>query len=108
MIQGLGEATARKIVENGGHVLLLDVSDKKGIKVAEELNSIQKSSALFHKCNILHEHEIKEGITRAKEEFQCSLAGLVNCAAIMSYCTLLSQRKGPHSLSLFQYVQNSF
>ena len=71
---GLGAATARMIVANGGKVVLADVQVEAGEKLAAEL------SGQFVKCDVTSEVDGKAVVEAATS--MGTLRGLVNCAGV--------------------------
>lgn len=76
---GIGEATARLMVQEGAHVLLADVSDERGEKLAEELGT----QAVFHHCDVLVEADIAAVVASAVHRHG-RLDCILNNAAVMS------------------------
>ncbi|MDZ5473020.1 3-hydroxyacyl-CoA dehydrogenase [Bacillus sp. 31A1R] len=95
---GLGEATVRNIVANGGKAVILDLSVERGIHLEEELGS----SVVFVKTDVTSEKEVREAIRRGIEQFG-QINAVVNCAGIGVAGKLLS-RKGVHNLETFSKV----
>jgi len=62
---GLGEATARLFVEEGAKVLVADLQDERGERVAKELGD----AALYQHTDVRHETEIMAAVDRAVEHF---------------------------------------
>ncbi|WP_151636981.1 3-hydroxyacyl-CoA dehydrogenase [Noviherbaspirillum aerium] len=94
---GLGAATARMIVENGGKVVLADVQVEAGEKLAAELNG------LFLKCDVTSEADGKAVVDAATG--LGTLRGLVNCAGVAPAVKTVG-KDGPHPLEVFQRVIN--
>jgi 3-hydroxyacyl-CoA dehydrogenase / 3-hydroxy-2-methylbutyryl-CoA dehydrogenase len=95
---GLGEATVRTIIQQGGRAAILDLSVERGQKLAEELGA----NAIFVKTDVTSEDEVSNAIRKAIESFG-SINTVVNCAGIGIAGKLLS-RKGVHSLDMFSKV----
>lgn len=95
---GLGEATVRKIIKQGGKAAILDLSEERGQKLVEELGE----SAVFVKTDVTSEQDVSNAVSKAIESFG-SINTVVNCAGIGIAAKLLS-RKGVHSLDLFSKV----
>lgn len=95
---GLGEATVRKIIKQGGKAAILDLSEERGQKLIEELGE----SAVFVKTDVTSEQDVSNAVSKAIESFG-SINTVVNCAGIGIASKLLS-RKGVHSLDLFSKV----
>ena len=95
---GLGEATVRRIVEQGGKAAILDLSEERGKALVEELGG----QTIFIKTDVTSEEEISNAISKAIESFG-AINTVVNCAGIGVAGKLLS-RKGVHSLDMFSKV----
>jgi NAD(P)-dependent dehydrogenase (short-subunit alcohol dehydrogenase family) len=94
---GLGAATARMITDNGGKVVLADVQEAAGEKLANELNG------RFVKCDVTSEADAKAAVDAATA--MGTLRGLVNCAGIGPAVKTLG-KEGPHPLDVFHRVVN--
>jgi NAD(P)-dependent dehydrogenase (short-subunit alcohol dehydrogenase family) len=92
---GLGAATARMITENGGKVVLADVQEAAGEKLADELKG------RFVKCDVTSESDAKAAVEAATA--MGTLRGLVNCAGIAPAVKTIG-KEGPHPLDVFQRV----
>jgi NAD(P)-dependent dehydrogenase (short-subunit alcohol dehydrogenase family) len=97
---GLGAATARMIVENGGKVVLADVQAEAGEKLAAELGS---GSARFVKCDVTQEADGLAVVAAAQD--MGTLRGLVNCAGVAPAIKTVG-KDGPHPLDAFQRAIN--
>ena len=93
---GLGEATARMAVENGGKVLIADLQADKGEKLAQELGG------RFVKCDVSSETDGKAAVEAAVKAFG-GVHVLVNCAGIGTAERTLG-KEGPHNLAHFTRV----
>jgi NAD(P)-dependent dehydrogenase (short-subunit alcohol dehydrogenase family) len=91
---GLGEATARMIVERGGSVILADINPA-GEALAHELGG----NARFVATDVTQELDGVRAVEAAKTNFG-ALRGLVNCAGIAP-SERIAGRNGPHSLESF-------
>jgi len=94
---GLGAATARMIVNNGGKIVLADLQVEAGEKLATELGG------KFTKCDVTSETDGKAVIDTAIA--MGTLRGLVNCAGIAPAMKTVG-KDGPHPLDLFQRTVN--
>jgi NAD(P)-dependent dehydrogenase (short-subunit alcohol dehydrogenase family) len=95
---GLGEATARKLVEGGAAVILADVNAERGKAVAEELGG----RARFVKTDVTSEPDVREAVAAAVSTFG-DLHGAVSCAGIGPPAKVVG-KDGPHPLDLFEKV----
>ena len=91
---GLGEATARMIVNRGGCVIIADINPA-GAALATALGP----SAHFVSTDVTSEADGIRAVESAKEKFG-GLHGLVNCAGIAP-SERIAGRNGPHSLETF-------
>ncbi|MET3105214.1 NAD(P)-dependent dehydrogenase (short-subunit alcohol dehydrogenase family) [Oxalobacteraceae bacterium GrIS 2.11] len=94
---GLGAATARMIVANGGKVVIADVQTALGEKLATELNG------RFVQCDVTSEADGLAVIEAARA--MGSLRGLINCAGVAPAMKTVG-KDGPHSLEVFQRTVN--
>jgi NAD(P)-dependent dehydrogenase (short-subunit alcohol dehydrogenase family) len=93
---GLGAATARMAVENGGKVVIADMQAEAGAKLAQELG------ARFAKCDVTSEADGKAAVALALKEFG-GLQVLVNCAGI-AIAERTIGKEAPHDLGRFTRV----
>jgi NAD(P)-dependent dehydrogenase (short-subunit alcohol dehydrogenase family) len=94
---GLGAATARMIVEQGGKVVLADVQVEAGQALAAELKGV------FVKCDVTSEADGMAVVAAATA--QGTLRGLINCAGVAPAAKTVG-KEGPHPLELFQRTVN--
>ncbi|MFC7514926.1 3-hydroxyacyl-CoA dehydrogenase [Herbaspirillum sp. GCM10030257] len=92
---GLGAATARMIVDNGGKVVLADVQVDAGEKLTAELGG------RFVKCDVTSEADGKAVVDAATG--MGTLRGLINCAGVAPAVKTVG-KDGPHPLEVFQRV----
>ncbi|XLZ72553.1 3-hydroxyacyl-CoA dehydrogenase [Massilia sp. SR12] len=90
---GLGAATARMLVDNGGKVVLADVQVEAGEKLAAELGA-----AKFVKCDVTSEADGLAVVAAATA--MGTLRGLVNCAGVAPAIKTVG-KDGPHPLDAF-------
>jgi len=95
---GLGAATARMVVEQGGRVVLADINAAAGNAVASELGE----PARFIQTDVTDEASVQAAIATAVETFG-GLHGAVCCAGIGPAERVVG-RNGPHSLASFTKV----
>jgi len=93
---GLGAATARMAVENGGKVVLADLQVDAGEKLAKELGG------RFAKCDVTAEADGKAAVELAVKAFG-GIHVLVNCAGIGTAERTIG-KEGPHNLGHFTRV----
>jgi NAD(P)-dependent dehydrogenase (short-subunit alcohol dehydrogenase family) len=94
---GLGAASARMIVENGGKVVLADVQAEAGQKLAAELKGT------FVKCDVTSEADGKAVVDAALQAGL--LRGLINCAGVAPAVKTVG-KDGAHPLDVFQRTVN--
>ena len=73
---GLGFATAKRVIDAGGQVVLLDISDEQGASSAADLGD----RATFINTDVSDEASVKAAMAQASE----TMGGItlaVNCAA---------------------------
>jgi NAD(P)-dependent dehydrogenase (short-subunit alcohol dehydrogenase family) len=95
---GLGEGTARMLVEHGGKVVIADLQSDKGEALAGELGS---NNVAFVKCDVSQEADGQAVVARATS--MGKLMGLVNCAGIAPAVKTVG-KDGAHPLALFSKV----
>lgn len=93
---GLGEATTRYLISHGGNVIIADLNGEIGEKLASELGN----QALFIKCDITSETDVKNAIDTGIAKFG-QLAGSVNCAGIAIVQKLIDKQGNPADLATF-------
>jgi len=96
-VSGLGLAVARRIVAEGGQVVLFDVNDDKAASAVAELG---ESQARYLRTDVTSEDGVAANIAAAAE----AMGGLdvaVNCAGIIGAGRVLG-REAPMPLAQFQ------
>lgn len=96
---GLGEATVREIVKQGGKATILDVQVEKGQGLAEEL----KGSVTFVETDVTDETSVTQALDQAVSTYG-SINTVVNCAGIGNAEKTYSKSRGPHKLENFGKV----
>jgi len=94
---GLGAATARMIVANGGKVVIADVQTVLGEKLATELHG------QFVQCDVTSEVDGQAVVAAATA--MGTLRGLINCAGVAPAIKTVG-KDGPHPLEAFQRTVN--
>lgn len=94
---GLGQATARRLVEAGAQVTLVDLPSSEGEAVSEELGE----SALFAAADVTSEQDVLAALETAERQGPLRLA--VNCAGVATPGRVLG-RSGPLDLDDFARV----
>lgn len=80
---GIGRATAQRFASEGGNVLVIDMDEKSGNETVE-LIANAKGSAIFSKCDVGIEAEIKASVDAAVNKWG-KVDVLVNNAAVMTF-----------------------
>jgi NAD(P)-dependent dehydrogenase (short-subunit alcohol dehydrogenase family) len=93
---GLGLASARELVGQGGRVVLLDINAEAGRAAADALGA----NARFIQADITREDDARAAVAMALDVFG-GLHGLVNCAGIAPAEKILG-RNGVHGLDSFR------
>lgn len=75
---GIGEATVRAIVSEGGKVVIADLQEERGRALVEELGAATR----FHFTDVTREQDIESAVALAVSAFG-SLTGMVNNAGIV-------------------------
>lgn len=75
---GIGEATSRALVAEGGKVVIADLQEDRGRALAQELGDAVR----FHRTDVTREEDIEAAVALAVSEFG-SLTGMVNNAGIV-------------------------
>jgi NAD(P)-dependent dehydrogenase (short-subunit alcohol dehydrogenase family) len=94
---GLGEATARMLVASGACVVIADVNEASGVRIASELGS----GARFARVDVADESSVREGLELSAQ--LGTLRGVVNAAGIVLAEKVLG-KNGPHGLDAFSRV----
>ena len=94
---GLGAATAKLLVENGGKVVLADLNAPAGEALAAELGA----AARFVRCDVTQEADAKAAVAAAIA--MGTLGGLINCAGVGTAAKTVG-KDGPASLEGFNKV----
>lgn len=92
---GLGLATARRVIEVGGHAALLDINDEQGEKSAAELGA----RATYIHTDVANEAEVRNAISQASD-FMGGITLAVNCAGVVGAARALG-REAPMATEFF-------
>jgi NAD(P)-dependent dehydrogenase (short-subunit alcohol dehydrogenase family) len=95
---GLGEATIRALIANGGKATILDVDEARGNALADELGD----AALFCKTDVTDEESVQDALTKTIDSFG-AIQVAVNCAGISPPAKVIG-KDGPVSLSAFNKI----
>ncbi|HET9467188.1 MAG TPA: 3-hydroxyacyl-CoA dehydrogenase [Vicinamibacterales bacterium] len=94
---GLGEATARMLAASGARVVIADVNDALGTRLASEIGD----RARFARVDVADESSVRIGLDTAAA--LGTLRGVVNAAGIVLAEKVLG-KNGPHSLDAFARI----
>ena len=94
---GLGEATARVFVASGARVVVADVNEAAGVRLAAELGA----NARFARVDVTDETTVRRGLEAASD--LGTLRGVVNAAGIVLAEKVIG-KNGPHTLDAFSRV----
>jgi 3-hydroxyacyl-CoA dehydrogenase/3-hydroxy-2-methylbutyryl-CoA dehydrogenase len=95
---GLGEATAREFASGGALIVVLDLANSPGPKVAESFGE----KGLFVAADVVSGDAVEAAIAAASRRFG-TINVAVNCAGVGRAQRTVS-KDGPHSLDLFAKV----
>jgi NAD(P)-dependent dehydrogenase (short-subunit alcohol dehydrogenase family) len=95
-VHGLGFATAKKVIDAGGQVALLDVNDEEGEKSAAALGE----RATYIHTDVSAEKDVQAAIAKANE-FMGGITLAVNCAGIIGAARALG-REAPMAGEFFE------
>jgi NAD(P)-dependent dehydrogenase (short-subunit alcohol dehydrogenase family) len=95
---GLGEATARAIVDRGGRVAIVDQNDERAHQVAHELGD----SAVALVADVTDEEQIRRAVADASESIG-PLRAVAACAGV-GWAERVVSKRGPANLELFEKV----
>ena len=76
-VSGLGEATARAIIDKGGRVALLDLNEERGEQISAELGD----SAIFFPLDVVQTEDVEKVVKEIKSTFG-SIDVVINCAGL--------------------------
>jgi NAD(P)-dependent dehydrogenase (short-subunit alcohol dehydrogenase family) len=76
-VSGLGEATARSLIEAGGRAALLDLNEERGQEIAADLGD----NAAFFPVNVVAHEQAEAVVEKVKSAFG-AIHIVVNCAGI--------------------------
>jgi len=97
---GLGEATVRMAIANGGKAVIADMQEDKGKALAAELGS----NVRVVKCDVTSEADGKNAVAFALKEFG-AVHVLVGCAGVGTAGKIIG-KNGPQPLETFAQVIN--
>ena len=96
---GLGEATVRRLVANGGKALIADLNAERGAMLEEELGDVVK----FVKCDVTSDEDGQAAVAGAQA--LGTLRGVISCAGVGIPAKAVG-RDGPLPLEKFAWIIN--
>lgn len=95
---GLGEATVRRFVSQGGRAVIVDLNADRGKKLAAELGD----AAAFVQADVSNPAEVQAAVDRATS--MGTLRAAISCAGIGFGMRTIGKDGTPHDLGVFQKV----
>jgi NAD(P)-dependent dehydrogenase (short-subunit alcohol dehydrogenase family) len=95
---GLGEATVRKLVSQGGRVVIVDLNADRGKKLAAELGD----AATYAQADVSNADEVQAAVDQAAS--MGTLRAAISCAGIGFGMRTIGKDGTPHDLGVFQKV----
>jgi len=95
---GLGEATVRQLVSQGGRVVIVDLNADRGKRLAAELDD----AATFARADVSNADEVQAAVDQATSMGTLRVA--INCAGIGMAMRTVGKDGTPHDLGVFQKV----
>jgi len=95
---GLGLASARRLVQHGGHIVIMDLPSSRGKDVAEELGG----GTVFAPGDVTSADDVSAAVTAAEETGP--LRALIHCAGIGNAVRLVDRNGAPGSLDEYTRV----
>ncbi len=95
---GLGEATVRRIINEGGKAVIFDLQKEKGEKLVNELGK----NVTFVEVDVTDEDSVNSGLDQVIETYG-RVNALINCAGI-AIAERTVGKEGAHSLDSFSKV----
>jgi len=96
---GLGEATVRRILKDGGNAVIFDMDEKKGKQLEEEF----AKNSIFAKVDVTKEESVQAGIDAAITKFG-ALHGAIQCAGVALPKRVISAKGQVHDAKSFNSV----
>lgn len=94
---GLGEATVRNFVQQGGKALIIDLNDERGQNM---INDLGTDKVIYDKADVTNEEQVKAALAKATDQWG-RIDVCVNCAGIAPGQKTVGKH-GAHDLSVFQ------
>ncbi|MGB5372974.1 MAG: 3-hydroxyacyl-CoA dehydrogenase [Polyangiales bacterium] len=95
---GLGEATVRRLVSQGGRAVIVDLNADRGKKLAAELGD----AATYAQADVSNADEVQAAVDQAAS--MGTLRAAISCAGIGFGMRTIGKDGTPHDLGVFQKV----
>ena len=95
---GLGEATVRQLVSQGGRVVIVDLNEERGQALSTELGDV----ATFVRADVTNAEEVQTAIDQATSMGTLRVA--ISCAGIGMAMRTVGRDGTPHDFGIFQTV----
>ena len=95
---GLGEATVRRLVSQGGRAVIVDLNADRGKKLAAELGD----AATYAQADVSNADEVQAAVDQATS--MGTLRAAISCAGIGFGMRTIGKDGTPHDLGVFQKV----
>ena len=95
---GLGEATVRRLVSQGGRAVIVDLNADRGKKLAAELGD----AATYVQADVSNADEVQAAVDQATS--MGTLRAAISCAGIGFGMRTIGKDGSPHDLGVFQKV----
>jgi NAD(P)-dependent dehydrogenase (short-subunit alcohol dehydrogenase family) len=95
---GLGEATVRRLVSQGGRAVIVDLNADRGKKLAAELGD----AATYAPADVSNADEVQSAVEQATS--MGTLRAAISCAGIGFGMRTIGKDGTPHDLGVFQKV----
>ena len=99
---GFGLATARRLVNHGSKVVILDINEKAGAESVKELGS---ENCHFIPCDVTDEEQVKRSFEGANKVFG-DVRMYLNSAGILRFETLIKEGNEYHDMKVFRETMN--
>jgi len=96
---GLGLATAKRLIAEGGNAAIGDKNVDDGKQVEKELGP----KCLFVELDVTDKNSVRNAVKATVDKFK-SLNGVINCAGVGSAFTTIDKKLQPHNDKFFDFV----
>lgn len=101
--KGIGAGSVEVFLREGANVIILDLDEEEGKKIEEQ----SSGKALFIKCDVSKEQQVKDAIARGVEQFG-QISYLVNNAGIQRYSTVTETSEEEWDLVMNVNLKSAF